>query len=221
MAFVINDSYNIISRRMSNVGISFTQTHTQTDRQFNLFPSLNNSPAHAHLPRHHSTICCSLPSVASSHKFLSLAPFSPCSLWYLTLVCKTKTRRLSSPLASRKFSKNIRILACPNAWCSELIRDNGVKWYEFILFKMYEFTHVGIYSYCLNRMNSNMHVWIHTSMFEFILFKMDSSAGYFKEGWDGLYTHIHILTYLYVTIVNYYHHIHLCEFIPTCSNLCQ
>jgi hypothetical protein len=35
MAFVINDSYNIISRRKSNVGISFTQTdtHTHTDRQ--------------------------------------------------------------------------------------------------------------------------------------------------------------------------------------------
>jgi hypothetical protein len=32
MAFIINDSYNIISRRISNVGIIFTQTHT--DRCF-------------------------------------------------------------------------------------------------------------------------------------------------------------------------------------------
>jgi hypothetical protein len=30
MAFVNNDSYNIISRRISNVGISFTHTDTQT-----------------------------------------------------------------------------------------------------------------------------------------------------------------------------------------------
>jgi hypothetical protein len=50
-AFVINDSYNIISRRISNVGISFTHTHThththteaQTHRQFNFF-SLSDKP---------------------------------------------------------------------------------------------------------------------------------------------------------------------------------
>jgi hypothetical protein len=48
MAFLFNDSYNIISRRISNVGISFTQTdrhtdtqtHRHTGRQFNFFPSL-------------------------------------------------------------------------------------------------------------------------------------------------------------------------------------
>ena len=33
MSFVINDTYNIIPRRISNVEISFTQTHTQTHRQ--------------------------------------------------------------------------------------------------------------------------------------------------------------------------------------------
>jgi hypothetical protein len=31
MAFIINDSYNIISCRISNVGISFTHTHRHTD----------------------------------------------------------------------------------------------------------------------------------------------------------------------------------------------
>jgi hypothetical protein len=31
MAFFTNDSYNIISRRISNVGISFTHTHRHTD----------------------------------------------------------------------------------------------------------------------------------------------------------------------------------------------
>ncbi len=49
MAFVINDSYNIISRRISDVGISFAHTHTHTHRerdtqthiQFNVFPSPN------------------------------------------------------------------------------------------------------------------------------------------------------------------------------------
>jgi hypothetical protein len=30
MAFIINHSYDIISRRISNVGISFTHTDTQT-----------------------------------------------------------------------------------------------------------------------------------------------------------------------------------------------
>ena len=40
MAFVINDSYNIISHRISNVGISFTQTDKQTHRQFDFISSL-------------------------------------------------------------------------------------------------------------------------------------------------------------------------------------
>ena len=35
MAFIINDSYKIVSRRISNVGISFTQTDRHTHRHTN------------------------------------------------------------------------------------------------------------------------------------------------------------------------------------------
>ncbi len=46
LAFVINDRYNIISPGISNVGISFTQTHKHTDThtQTIYFCSLSDKP---------------------------------------------------------------------------------------------------------------------------------------------------------------------------------
>ncbi len=44
MAFIINDSYNIISCRISNVGISFTQIDTHTETQTIWFFFLSDKP---------------------------------------------------------------------------------------------------------------------------------------------------------------------------------
>ncbi len=96
----------------------------------------------------------SLPSVASSHKFLSLAPFFPVASGSWP-ICKTNTMYVFKFTAWIWKHQNSGL----DARCSMLIRDHGVKRYEFILFESYEFKHVGMNAYCLKRMNSNMLVW--------------------------------------------------------------